>query len=365
MNRKEWLECDIPEIKWYWRSKCEEIRKTLKYNQNPNATHKHHLFDTPEQIAYNNEHYELWGFNEDGTFEYGKYIIFVTPEEHNKLHSVSELTKQRIRDNMPDRHSENNPMYGKHWSDEDRLKISESMKNIWNNSPDRKLLQSEQMTGEGNPMYGKPGTRLGVKLSEEAKHKISATHTGKCVSDETRKKLSDSHAGITLSDNAKCLIGIASKERWSDDDYRNKVSKSMSDSWTDERRKSLSNMQKGVPKSPEHIRKISDATKVSWTDERREQARINNTGENNPMYGKILSDEHKLKISAALKGRKTGALSKEHRETISKNVKSRMIILKEAYHRYKESGGEKKWNEFQKLDFDYIKSLISDSDIQD
>ena len=46
MNRKEWLECDNNEVKWFWRNKCEEIRKALKYNPDPNATHKHHLFNT-------------------------------------------------------------------------------------------------------------------------------------------------------------------------------------------------------------------------------------------------------------------------------------------------------------------------------
>ena len=67
MNRKEWLEAcynHVPGIT-YWRDRCEGIRKTLQYNENPNAIHKHHLFNTPEQIAYNNEHYELWGFEID------------------------------------------------------------------------------------------------------------------------------------------------------------------------------------------------------------------------------------------------------------------------------------------------------------
>ena len=34
----------------------------------------HHRDDTEECCKYNEEHYELWGFNLDGTFEYGKYI---------------------------------------------------------------------------------------------------------------------------------------------------------------------------------------------------------------------------------------------------------------------------------------------------
>ena len=91
MNRREWLECDIPELKWYWRTKCEEIRKTLKYNSDPNATHKHHLFITPEQIEYNNAHYELWGFNEDGTFLYTSFFFF--PVLSASVSALSEISR--------------------------------------------------------------------------------------------------------------------------------------------------------------------------------------------------------------------------------------------------------------------------------
>lgn len=228
MNRKEWLKCENKETRWRWYHKCEEIRKTLKYNPDPNATHKHHLFDTPEQIEYNNTHYEMWGFNEDGTFEYGKYIIFVTPEEHSKIHGISEITKQQIRDSMPDRTGENNPMYGRHWSDEERLAISKNMKAVWDSSPERKLSQSNRMSGEGNHMYGKPGTMLGKHHSEETKQKISNSNKGKVVSSETCKNLSDSHKGIAQTEHARVLIGIASKERWSDENYRSCVCKNIS-----------------------------------------------------------------------------------------------------------------------------------------
>lgn len=66
------------------------------------------------------------GHNLDGTFEYGKYMIFVTKEEHHKIHILSELTRQRISEaHTGKKHSEetkqllsklhsgnNNPMYG-------------------------------------------------------------------------------------------------------------------------------------------------------------------------------------------------------------------------------------------------------------
>lgn len=48
----------------------------------------HHRDDTEETRKYNAEHYERWGFNEDGTFEYGKYVIFMTSAEHKHYHNM-------------------------------------------------------------------------------------------------------------------------------------------------------------------------------------------------------------------------------------------------------------------------------------
>lgn len=348
MNRNEWLLCDDSYIKWYWYNKAEQLKDALIYNKDPLATHKHHLMNTPEQIEYNTTHYEYWGFNQDGTFEYGKYIVFVTPEEHSKIHDIS---------------GENNPMYGRHWSNEERVAIGARSKAVWDAHPERKSELAIAMSGENNPMYGKPPVNKGVPMSDEQKEKIRAANLGKKASQETVKRLSDSHKGIKQSDNAKRLIGLASKERWSNPDYKDRVKESMALSFTDERRNAISNRLKGTHKSEECKRKISASNKVAWTSEsRREQARIANTGENNPMYGKHLSDEHKKKISNALKGRKGNSLSKDSCLLISNAVKDRMAILSPAYKVYKENKGELSWNEFQKLDFDYIKSLLSQSD---
>ena len=80
--------------------KSRSLQKSLKYNQDPNAVVRHHLMDTEEQRNYNNTHYELWGFeideNGEEHFEYGKYIIFVTNEEHLKIHHLSEETRKKI-----------------------------------------------------------------------------------------------------------------------------------------------------------------------------------------------------------------------------------------------------------------------------
>ena len=70
-------------------------------------------------------------------------LIFLTHEEHARLHNKDKL----------------NPMYGKHHSDETRIKMSESHK--------------------------------GKTLSEETKQKMRESHKGRTFSEETRRKMSE------------------------------------------------------------------------------------------------------------------------------------------------------------------------------
>lgn len=100
MNRKEWCKaCKDGLAPRRYDNASREIQKLLKYNQNPEATVRHHLRDTEEQRKYNDAHYELWGFeiDENGNehFEYGKYMIFVTNEEHLQIHSICDDTRKR------------------------------------------------------------------------------------------------------------------------------------------------------------------------------------------------------------------------------------------------------------------------------
>lgn len=233
--------------------KSREIQKSLKYNSNPNAVIRHHLRDTEEQRKYNDEHYELWGFeideNGEEHFEYGKYIIFVTNEEHLKIHHLSEETRKKIsiatkaRWNSTDYRlawsikfsGENNPNYGKHFSSERRRKISESNKARWDE--ERRKLYSIKFSGENNPNYGKP------------------------VSNETKLKLSE-----------------AAKNQWRDKSFREKMINShIGKHHTEETKKKLSEKKLGE-KNP------------MWS--------IHNTGENAPFYGKTHSDETKNRMKA-------------------------------------------------------------------
>ena len=110
----------------------------------------HHLMDTPEQIKYNTEHYEMWGHNLDGTFEYGKYVICCTKADHVKIHAAAEPGK-----------------YGHEVSEETRKKLSERFKGEDNPQYGRRgeLAACYGRTGDKHPMFGKTHT-------EEARNKI-------------------------------------------------------------------------------------------------------------------------------------------------------------------------------------------------
>jgi hypothetical protein len=250
-------------LDWSYYNNTRKIQKSLQYNSNPNAKVIHHLRDTEEQRKYNDEHYELWGFNEDGTFEYGKYVIFVTKEEHIKIHSDSYETKQKrskasklnwqnenYRNDLiqkmyaswdgnyerkkhiseihkgrqhseESRHkmSEHNHNKGKHLSEETKQKISESEKGKviedWHRkriseankgkilSQETKDKMSESKKGCKNPRFGKPGTMLGRKQSEESRKKISNSQKGKTLSEEHKRNISKSCKGKPLSEEVK------------------------------------------------------------------------------------------------------------------------------------------------------------------
>ena len=331
MNRKEWLACDNNEIKWHWYHECEKIRMSLKYNQDHNATHKHHLFNTPEQIEYNNTHYEMWGFNEDGTFEYGKYIIFVTLEEHSQIHASSDETNEKrciamqkkwndknyrifwLERTMPsfteDRLKQMSYITKNQWTDnairdrrieglkkswlcddstlrkenlsnrlkslwrdaEYRQRMSDMSKSLWENQEHRTII-SQKVSGENNGMYGK-------HLSDEAKRKIGEAHLGKHLSEEHKKKISESEKGKVTSEETKA------------------------------------------------------------------KQRESKLGKKNPMYGKHMSDSAKSKIS---KFNKNKIVSDETRRKASESNKATYKIISDMYCEYKNTGGELKWHDFIK-----------------
>lgn len=152
MNNKEYLEHGKPQKP---KVVIDNFKRWKKENNITERCAVHHRDDTEETRKYNSEHYERWGCNEDGTFEYGKYVIFMTQADHARYHHKGKAVSEATRIKMSaSKAGSNSPMYGKHHSEETCTKISANNAHYW---------------------YGK-------NLSEEHRAKISAamsaTHTG-------------------------------------------------------------------------------------------------------------------------------------------------------------------------------------------
>ena len=335
MNQKEWryLRDNHKELLDFTHyNNTRKIQKSLQYNTDPNAKVIHHLRDTEEQRKYNDEHYELWGHNLDGTFEYGKYVTFVTEEWHSDYHKHSEETRKKMSDS---RKGEKCYWYGKHRDTATKEKLSIACKG--------------KTSGKNNGMYGKHHSdeakeklrkaNLGKKHADEVKKKISesnklnytdehrqsisSANNGKKLSDETKKKISDANKGKTHSDETKKLLSEIHKNR-----YKNMTTEErehLGHKFSDEQKQHISNALKGRSLSDEHKKHISDSLK-----------------------GRILSDETRAKISASNKGRKLPPLSNEAKAIISEKSKESLAIVKELYMLHKQSGGTLKWNDFQR-----------------
>ena len=173
MNFYEWKSGAKYDGKYTWRNKAKQIQKSLWYNKDPNANVIHHLRDTEEQRKYNDEHYELWGHNLDGTFEYGKYVIFVTPKEHAAIHMRSEETRKKMSVSLKKTFS----------TEEQKLKRSKQRKSEW--TDERKQEYSKRFSGEKSINYGR-------KASDETRRRLSESHKGIKPSKETVLKRSNS-----------------------------------------------------------------------------------------------------------------------------------------------------------------------------
>ena len=322
MNRKEWKEfCKVnPKegYRWYNKARNKLLSKEFESDERTDKDARviHHLIETEEQRKYNDEHYELFGFevdeNGNESFEYGKYVVFWTKEHHIKYHNVSEVTRKKL---SLARLGSKNHFFGKTHSDESRLKISISQKRRFKNK-------------ENHPMYGK--------------HHSS----------ETRKKLSDTHKGKKLSQEHKLNISISMKAIITDE-MRERASKQLSALWqNDEFRRS-------------HIARMSGENHPFYgkprSEETKEKISASMSGENHPNYGKHLSDETKAKIgkanSVALLGKH---LSDETKKKMSESrmghevsddtrlkISTDKKLKSQAFSSYKSTGGTLSWNEFQ------------------
>lgn len=145
----------------------------------------HHRDDTDECRKYNKEYYELWGHNLDGTFEYGKYVVFMTLAEHSSYHNSGSK----------------NHFFGKHHTDEQRRKWSSQRKgrkltDEWKQHISENSAHVSGMKGKhhseatrkliGNSMYGK---LKGIPKSDEARRRMSEAKKGKQLSPEHKQQM--------------------------------------------------------------------------------------------------------------------------------------------------------------------------------
>lgn len=126
--------------------------------------------------------------------------------------------------------------------------------------------------------------RFGIRHSEETRQKISKSHEGKIISEETRQKISLSNIGRIFSEEHKKKIGLASKKRFLDGNnpfkdqkgekhplygkkHSEETRKKMSESGrnrppkTEETRRKISEIHKGIKFSDEHKKRMSEAAK--------------------------------------------------------------------------------------------------------
>lgn len=120
------------------------------------------------------------GYNKDNGGTIGKMTL-ESIEKVRQWHLGRELSEETIK-KISESHKgiaagENNPMYGKHHTEETKRKLSESAK-----------------------------ARTGWKHSEETKKKIGAKHKGKIVSRETREKLSKARTGKRYTEEQKLKL---------------------------------------------------------------------------------------------------------------------------------------------------------------
>ena len=193
-----------------------------RYCKNPTGWHKDYQ-NNPEKYEYSVIEYDV---PEDKLDEREIFWISFFDSYNNGYnlteggHSVrgykyTDEVKQKISESLK---GENNPMYGKHLSDEAKKKISDANKKHWQDPEYLKKMQNRpkqcgdkngmygdhRFAGENNPMYGK-------KHSEETRKKMREHHAdvsgenhpmyGKKHSEETRKKMREHHADVSGENN--------------------------------------------------------------------------------------------------------------------------------------------------------------------
>jgi hypothetical protein len=218
----------------------------------------------------------------------------------------------------------NNPMFGKHHSDETKIKMSNAQKG--------KIVSLETRKKLSDINKGKPGYMLGKHLSEETKEKLRQAHLGKKASEETKLKMSLSRRGKKLKPEViptnfcECGCGQLVRKRFvhghairvnnpmNNKECRKKISlKNKGRIISQETREKMSNARKGKSNlymkgnhhSEETKRKLSIAhSGKKLLENTKSKISEANKGERNHFYGKKHSEETKKYLSELRKGKK-------------------------------------------------------------
>lgn len=134
----------------------------------------HHRDDTPETIEYNEKYYERWGFNEDGTFEYGKYVVFMTNADHTSYHRKGKSLSTETREKLSAINK------GKVLSDETKAKISRNSARYWKGKQKPPISEeTREKLRQNNARYWKGKHR--APFSDECRAKMSAARKANLV----------------------------------------------------------------------------------------------------------------------------------------------------------------------------------------
>jgi hypothetical protein len=114
---------------------------------------------------------------------------------------------------------------------------------------------SNATSGTNNPMYGRHHTN-------EAKQKMSEGHIGRKCTEETRKKMSESRTGVKLSEEHRKAIAKGNTGKHPTEETKKKIGdKNRGRECSVETRQKIGNVHRGKKKSDETRKRMSEAAK--------------------------------------------------------------------------------------------------------